>query len=59
MGGSLSDVGVVYLPNNAGRVAIAVMTKRTRAPSEQVEKTMAEIGRYVYDYFYFTTAPDR
>jgi beta-lactamase class A len=58
MGGSLSDVGVLYLPNNAGHVAIAVMTKRTRASSEQVEKAMAEIGRYVYDYFYFTTATD-
>jgi len=42
------------VPHNAGHVAIAVMTKRTRATSEQVEKAMAEIGRYVYDYFYFT-----
>jgi beta-lactamase class A len=58
MGGSLSDVGVLYLPNNAGHVAISVMTKRTRASSEQVEKAMAEIGRYVYDYFYFTTATE-
>lgn len=58
MGGVLDDVGIVYLPGNAGHVAIAVLTKRTRASSEQVEKVMAEIGRYAYDYFYFTTATD-
>ena len=39
----------------AGHVAIAVMTKRTRAASEQVEKAMADIGRYAFDYFLFTS----
>jgi beta-lactamase class A len=54
LGGVLDDVGIVYLPENAGHVALAILTKRTRATSEQVEKAMAEIARYVYDYFYFT-----
>jgi beta-lactamase class A len=54
LGGALDDVGIVYLPDNAGHVAIAVLAKRTRASSEQVEKAMAEIGRAAYDYFYFT-----
>ncbi len=54
IGGALSDVGIIYLPDNAGHVAIAVMTKRTRAPSEPVEKAMADIGRYAFDYFLFT-----
>lgn len=58
LGGVLDDVGIIYLPGDAGHIAIAVMTKRTRATSEQVEKAMAEIGRYAYDYFYFTTATD-
>jgi beta-lactamase class A len=56
MGGALSDVGIIYLPDNAGHLAIAVMTKRTRATSEQVEKAMADIGRYAFDYFLFTSA---
>ena len=55
MGGALSDVGIIYLPDNAGHLAIAVMTKRTRATSEQVEKAMADIGRYAFDYFLFTS----
>lgn len=54
MGGVLDDVGIIYLPDNAGHVAISIMTKQTRATSEQVERAMAEIARYAYDYFYFT-----
>jgi beta-lactamase class A len=56
MGGVLNDVGIVYLPDNTGHLAIAIMTKRTRATSEQVEKTIAEIARFAFDYFYFTAA---
>ncbi len=33
---------------------MAVFSKRTRAPSEQVERVIADIARYAYDYFYFT-----
>jgi hypothetical protein len=43
-----------YLPGDAGHVAIAVMTKRTRASLEDVERTIAHIARYAYDYFLFT-----
>jgi hypothetical protein len=39
------------LPGDAGHVAIAVMTKRTRASLEDVERTIAHIARYAYDYF--------
>lgn len=56
IGGVVDDVGIVYLPDNAGHIAIAVLAKRTRANGEQVEKAIAEIARYAYDYFYFTTA---
>jgi beta-lactamase class A len=56
MGGVLDDVGIIYLPDDAGHVAISIMTKQTRASSEQVEKAMAEIARSAYDYFYFTAA---
>jgi beta-lactamase class A len=54
MGGVFDDVGIIYLPDNAGHVAIAVLTKSARAPSAEAEKTIAEIARYAYDYFYFT-----
>jgi beta-lactamase class A len=60
LGGVLDDVGIIDLPENGGHVAIAVLTKRTRASAEQVEKAIAEIARYAYDYFYFVapaTAP--
>ena len=54
LGGVVDDVGIIYLPNGAGHVAIAVMSKRTRAPLEEVERTIAHIARYAYDYFLFT-----
>ena len=53
VGGVVNDVGIVYLPDGAGHVAVALLSKRTRVNSEQVEKTLAQIARYVYDYFYF------
>jgi beta-lactamase class A len=55
IGGVVNDVGIVYLPDGAGHMAIALLSKRTRASSEQVEKTLAQIARYAYDYFYFTS----
>lgn len=56
LGGVVDDVGIVYLPDGAGHVAIAVMSKRTRAATEDVERTIAHIARYAYDYFLFTAA---
>ena len=57
IGGVVNDVGIINLPDNTGHLAIAVLTKRTRASAEQVERTIAEIARYAYDYFYFTGQP--
>ena len=54
LGGVVDDVGIIYLPNGAGHVAIAVMSKRTRASLEDVERTIAHIARFAYDYFLFT-----
>ncbi|PKN25749.1 MAG: serine hydrolase [Deltaproteobacteria bacterium HGW-Deltaproteobacteria-21] len=54
LGGVVNDVGIIALPDNAGHVAIAVMCKRTRAPRDQVERVIADIARYAYDYFTFT-----
>jgi beta-lactamase class A len=54
LGGVVNDVGIISLPDDAGHVAIAVMSKRTRASLEDVERTIAHIARYAYDYFLFT-----
>jgi beta-lactamase class A len=55
VGGTIDDVGIIYLPHGAGHVAISVLSKRTRADSEDVERVIAEIARFAYDYFLFTT----
>ncbi len=54
IGGVVNDVGIITLPDGAGHVAIAVMSKRTRASTDDVERTIAQIARYAYDYFLFT-----
>jgi beta-lactamase class A len=56
MGGVFDDVGIIYLPDNAGHVAIAVLTKSARAQSVDAEKAIAEIARFAFDYFLFTSA---
>ncbi len=55
LGGVVNDVGILYLPDGAGHVAIAVMSKRTRAPIENVERAIAHVARYAYDFFLFTS----
>jgi beta-lactamase class A len=56
IGGVINDVGIIYLPDSAGHVAIAVMSKRTKASTEDVERTIAHVARYAYDYFLFTSS---
>jgi hypothetical protein len=33
------------------------MSKRTRAATETVERTVAHIARYAYDFFMFSPSP--
>jgi beta-lactamase class A len=54
LGGVVNDVGIIYLPDGAGHLAIAVMSKRTRAPAAEVERVLAHVARFAYDYFVFT-----
>jgi beta-lactamase class A len=56
VGGTIDDVGIIYLPHGAGHVAISVLSKRTVADGPDVERVIAEIARYAYDYFLFTAA---
>jgi beta-lactamase class A len=57
LGGTVDDLGIIYLPHGAGSVAITVLSKQTLAESSVVERVVAEIARYAYDYFVFTAPP--
>jgi beta-lactamase class A len=55
IGGTVNNVGIIYLPDDLGHVAITVFSKDTKAGIREVEDIIAQISRFVYDYFYFTT----
>jgi beta-lactamase class A len=52
IGGTINDVGIVTLPDNAGHVVVALFVKQG-TKSEASEKAIAQIARTVYDYFLF------
>lgn len=54
IGGSVNDVGVIGLPNGAGSVVVAVYIKGSDAAYDAREKTIAQIGRAVRDYYLYT-----
>ena len=51
--GTVNDVGIITLPDGLGHVALAILTKDFEDKTEDVEKILAEIARFVYDYFAF------
>jgi beta-lactamase class A len=55
IGGTVNNVGIIYLPDDLGHVAITVFTKETKEETTEIEDIIAQISRFVYDYFYFTT----
>ena len=52
IGGTVNDVGILTLPDNAGHVVLALFVKQG-SKSEASERTIAQISRAVYDYFLF------
>lgn len=52
LGGTVDDVGIVYLPEGRGHVAISVLSRRMR-DRDAAERAIAEIARFAYDYFRF------
>jgi len=54
IGGTVNNAGIIYLPDDLGHVAITVFSKDTEDPTEDLEEVIAQIARFVYDYFYFT-----
>ena len=57
IGGSVNDVGVIALPHGAGSVVVAVYIKGSDAAYEAREKTIAQIGRAVRDYYLYAALP--
>ena len=53
IGGSINDVGIVTLPDNAGHVVLAIFIKQG-SKEEVSERAIAQISRSIYDYFLFT-----
>ena len=51
--GEVSDVGMIYLPDSMGQIAIAVYVADTTQPKDRAERVIAEVARTVYDYFLF------
>jgi beta-lactamase class A len=49
--GSINDTGVVFLPFDAGHLAVTVLMKNARATTAARERVIAEVTRYAYDYF--------
>jgi beta-lactamase class A len=52
IGGTVNDVGILTLPDNAGHVVLALFVKQG-SKEEVSERTIAQIFRAVYDYFLF------
>jgi beta-lactamase class A len=52
--GTVNDTGIITLPDGLGHVALTVFTKDFEDETEDVEKILAEIARFAYDYFVFT-----
>jgi beta-lactamase class A len=55
IGGTVNDSGIIFLPDGLGHVALTVFTKDMSVPTKEVEDLIAQIARFVYDYFYFTS----
>jgi beta-lactamase class A len=59
LGGVANDIGYIWLPGDAGHVAISVFTRSSSKPEDASEKAIAEIARTVYDYFVLVPATAR
>jgi beta-lactamase class A len=51
LGGTVNDAGVIYLPDDGGRLVIVVFIKKSDRPEADRERAIAEIARSVRDYF--------
>jgi beta-lactamase class A len=54
IGGTVNDVGIVNLPDDAGHLVLALFVKQG-SKEEDSERAIAQISRAVYDYYLFTS----
>lgn len=54
IGRILDDVGIIFLPEGLGRVAISVFTLADEIDSERAEAAIANLSRTAYDFFLLT-----
>jgi beta-lactamase class A len=50
IGGSVNDVGVITLPEDAGDILLVVFIKESASPVVEREKVIADIARLIYDF---------
>lgn len=54
IGGTTNDVGIVYLPDDAGHVVVAAFVKESRVEVPARERVIAHAARAIYDFFLFS-----
>lgn len=57
--GVANDVGIIDLPDGAGRLVVAVFVKESTRDVVAQERTIAQIARAAYDYFTFNPGTRR
>ena len=50
---TVNDCGIIYLPDDRGHIAITVFSKEVEDETEDMERVIAEVARFAFDYFYF------
>lgn len=53
IGGTTNDVGIIYLPGDAGHVVTVIFVKGSERPGEPSERAIAQAARAVHDFFLF------
>lgn len=53
IGGTTNDVGIIYLPGDAGHVVTVALVKESDVPIPQRERAIAEASRAIHDFFLF------
>jgi len=55
IGNVTNDVGIIILPENFGSIAITVFIRNSKINTKNSEIIIAQISRFLYDYFIFNT----
>jgi beta-lactamase class A len=56
IGDVTNDIGIIKLPEDYGNIAVVVFIKNAKKDTKDCEKIIAQISRFLYDYFIFYTS---